>query len=166
MGNISDRGFGGNSDNIAGATPGVALSQLAFGEWRGRSIYSGPAGCVIHSVHITPRDPTSAGPKFPTAGFFSLLGFTTPQPLDVNQVFITDATVLRNMTQDVFLSQTRQTAAVHDIVPQGGFIIGPDKYAHILCLTARDAANTNISTYYDLTVVGRYLAADSPYTLR
>lgn len=168
MPNVADRGFGGNIDNISGSVAGVNLSQLFFGEWRARSIFGGPAGAIIQSIHVTPRDAANAGPQFPVAGFWNLIGFFSNVQLDANQFFVTDAAKVRDAALDVFLQSLRSTQAVTDVsFAPHGIYVKPNTFAHILCLTGRTAANGNIAIQYDLTVTGRYLDSDAlHYKLR
>jgi hypothetical protein len=162
--NVLSPGFGGNMDNMAGQIGGVTLSQLAYGEWRARSIYSGNAGALIRSIHVTPRDATSAGPQFPAAGMFPIIGFLSNSQLDVAQYFFPDAQHVRDIAQggDVFLHTLRSTLGITDLFFPDGIFVKPNTFAHILCVTPRTPGNLQIATDYTLSVTGRYLEGDGP----
>lgn len=170
MPNVASPGFGGNVDNIAGSLPGVTLSQLEFGSWRARSIYGGSAGAIIQSVSVTPRDPTSAGPKFPTAGFFTLAGFFSNVALDASNQFFDTTDKLRTacLGGEPFFQMTRSNQAATDLnFAPHGIYVKPNTFAHIICIQALTAAGAGISSFYDLTVTGRYLESDGAhYKLR
>lgn len=168
--NVVTPGFGGNVDNIAGATPGVGLSQLAFGEWRARSIFGGAYGAIIQSIHVTPRDPTSAGPKYPAAGFFTMFAYFSNVAMDPAQMYFSSAADIQKVIlgNDPIFQFTRSNQQPTDLTfPPHGIFVKPNTFAHIVCVTALTAANTQISSFYDLSVTGRYLDGDgSKWKLR
>lgn len=169
MPSVIDPGFGGNADNLIGEQAALTQRQIAFGEFRARTILAGNYGAVIESIHITPRTGlTASGAAFPAAGMFDVIGFIAANALDtVQNNFQQAQRDLSAIAERVFLMSPRSTLEATDIVLTNGVFIPPGKYGHVLCLHPRAADGTNISTYFNLTVVGRQITGtDLPYTLR
>lgn len=169
MSTVIDSGFGGNMDKMVGETATTNEKQLAFGEFRARSILAGNSGAIITSMHVTPRTGlTTPGSGFPAAGMFDMFVLISGVPLDKTQNNFQQA--LRdvlNSCERVAYSLPRSTLLSTDIVPAEGIIVPPNKYAHVIVTTPLDAAGAGISTFFNLSVTGRQLAStDLPYTLR
>lgn len=162
-----DSGFGANCDSILGEAPTLLNTQVGFGEFRARSIYS-TNGALITSVHISPRNGIAGGYDFPPAAMYAVFGIVSLSQMDVTQMNFQKATDVRQIAESIFLMTSRSTLVDTDILlGDGGVYIPPQRWAHIFCVAPRTSVGGNAATYFELSVTGRQLASgELPYKLR